>query len=86
MTVDDHVIDSLRRYFDDSYEELKKEWKSNQYEILADCPSFKATAAYHEAIKVLTNGCNFPEIAGDQLKRSIEEEAEVQGFWKELNK
>jgi hypothetical protein len=34
MSVDDHAINSLRVWFDIEYEELKKEWKSNEYEKL----------------------------------------------------
>ncbi|EWG08400.1 hypothetical protein [Cytobacillus firmus] len=83
MTVDDHAIDSLRTWFDLAYEELKKEWKSGQYEKLSDCPSFKAAAAYNEAINVLHKGSNFPEVAEEQLKKALDEELEIENFWKE---
>ncbi|MBM7650988.1 hypothetical protein [Neobacillus cucumis] len=33
MTVDHHAINSLRVWFDIAYEEIKKEWKSNEYKI-----------------------------------------------------
>ena len=83
MTVDDHAINSLKTWFDIAYEDLKKEWKSGQYEKLSECPSFKTTATYHEAMTVLTNGCNFPEVAEAQLKRELDEELEIENFWKE---
>ncbi|MEK5066842.1 hypothetical protein [Cytobacillus sp. FSL R5-0596] len=83
MGVDDHAINSLKTWFDIAYEDLKNEWKSGQYEKLSDCPSFKATAAYHEAMNVLHNGCNFPEDAEAQLKKELDEELEIENFWKE---
>lgn len=79
MPVDGHVIDSLRRYFDDSYQELKKEWISGEHERLSDCPSFKTANTYLEAMNVLIKGSGDNEI---QLKRLIGEELEVENFWK----
>ncbi|MFD5853768.1 hypothetical protein ACFWGC_26910 [Cytobacillus pseudoceanisediminis] len=83
MVVDDHAINSLKTWFDISYEELKKEWATGQYSILADCPSFKATAAYHEAMNVLHKGSNSPDVAAEQLKNRLDEEFELELFWKE---
>jgi hypothetical protein len=83
MVVDDHAINSLRTWFDLSYGELKKEWKSGQYRKLADCPFFKATAAYREAINFLYNGCHFPEVIEGELKRMLDEERQIESFWKE---
>lgn len=83
MAVDDHAIASLNTWIEISYEDLKKEWVSNQYEKLSDCPSFKDTAAYREAMNVLTNGSNFPERIEDQLRKSLDEELELERFWKD---
>ncbi|MBG9585537.1 hypothetical protein [Cytobacillus firmus] len=85
MAVDDHAINSLRTWHDLAYEELKKEWITGQFEKLSDCPSFKVTAAYHEAMNVLHKGCNFPDVAADQLQKSIDEEIQLERFWKETN-
>jgi hypothetical protein len=81
MAVDDHAINSLRTWFDIEYEELKKEWKSGQYETLSDCPSFKVTYTYREALNVLIKGSRY--IDETQLKKMIDEELEVENFWKE---
>lgn len=77
--IDEHVIDSLRRYFDDSYQELKKEWISGEYERLSDCPSFKTANTYLAAMKVLIEGSRNDEA---ELKRMLDEELEVENFWK----
>lgn len=90
MAVDDHAIDSLRTWFDLEYEELKKEWKSGQYEKFSDCPSFKATTAYREAMNVLIKACYLPQYVNDHkivpLKKMIEDELEIENFWKERRK
>lgn len=79
--VDDHVIDSLRRYFEDSYEELKKEWQSNQFEQLSNCPSFKTAHTYNEALNILIKG---PDLMDETaLKRMIDEELKVENHWKQ---
>lgn len=83
MTVDDHAINSLKTWFDIAYEDLKKEWISGQFEQLSYCPSFKATAAYHEAINILYKGPNFLDVAEAQLKKSIDEELKTENFWKD---
>lgn len=83
MVVDDHAIESLLTWFDLSYEELKKEWISGQYLKLSECPSFKATAAYREAINVLHKGTNFFEVMEDELKKQLDEELEIEQFWKD---
>lgn len=80
MVVDDHAINSLRPYFDVAYEELKKEWESNQYERLSQCPSFKAVAAYQEAINVLHKGAHFPDAVEEQLEKLILEEKDLPVF------
>jgi hypothetical protein len=84
ILVDDHVIDGLRRYFDDVYEELKKEWKSNDYEQLSDCPSFKLAYTYREALDVLITGPeSFDEHKSEKLKELIDEDLGLENFWKE---
>lgn len=83
MVVDDHVIDSLRRYFENAYQELKKEWESNEYEQLANCPSFKVAAAYYDAMIILINGSDRLAAIEGQLRRILDEELEVENFWKE---
>jgi hypothetical protein len=83
MVVDDHVVDSLRRYFDEVYEGLKKEWKSSEYQKLSDCPSFKTAYTYREALEVLANGSeSFDEHKSERLKRMIDEDLELENFWK----
>lgn len=82
MVVDDHVIDSLRRYFDDAYQELKKEWATGQYVNLAECPSFNVAAAYFDAMNILIRGTGHPEVIEGQLKRLVDEELYVENFWK----
>lgn len=81
MAVDDHAINSLRTWFEIEYEKLKTEWKSEQYESLSDCPSFKAAYTYREALNVLIKGPQY--IDETQLKKMIDEELEVENFWKE---
>lgn len=83
MVVDDHVIDSIRRYFEDAYKELKREWITGQYEKLADCPSFNAAAAYFDAMNVLIKGCHHPDVIEGKIKRNIDEELETEIFWKQ---
>ncbi len=87
MAVDDHAIESLRTWFDLEYAELKKEWKSGQYGELSDCPSFKATAAYREAMHVLIKACYRSQYVNqykfETLKEMIDEELEIENFWKE---
>jgi hypothetical protein len=85
MAVDDHAIDSLRVWFDIEYEDLKKEWKSNKYEKLSDCPSFKGANAYREAMNVLIKACYLPEYLEAHkikpLKQMLDEELEIEEFW-----
>jgi hypothetical protein len=57
----DHAIDGLRVYYDIALEELVQDWKSDNYQMLSDCPS------YREAINVLVNACYIPEYAGSHL-------------------
>ncbi|MDR4950411.1 hypothetical protein [Neobacillus cucumis] len=71
MAVDDHAINSLRVWFDIAYEDLKNEWKSNEYEKLPDCPSFRTAYTYREALNVLIKGPKY--VDETQLKRMIEE-------------
>lgn len=85
MTVDDHAINSLSTWYDLAYEELKNEWVTGQYDKISDCPSFKVAAAYHEAINVLHKGCNFPDVAADQLQKSIDREILLERFWRDKN-
>jgi hypothetical protein len=81
MVVDDHAINSLKTWFDIEYERLKQEWKSGQYKNLTDCPSFKVTYTYREALNVLIKGPQY--IDETQLKKMIDEELEIQNHWKE---
>lgn len=85
MTIDDHAIESLRPWFNQAYEELKKEWISNQYENLSNCPSYNATAAYREAMNILVKA-----YYGNQhfktLQELIEEDLELENFWKDKSK
>jgi hypothetical protein len=85
MAVDDHAIDSLRTWFDIEYEQLKEEWKSNEYENLSDCPSFKGAKAYREAMNILIKACYLPEYFEahkiQTLKQMIDEELEIEEFW-----
>jgi hypothetical protein len=87
MTVDDHAIDSLRTWFNLAYEELKKEWKSGQYGELIECPSFKATSAYREAMNILIEACYRSEYVDQyrikSLEKRINDELEVEDFWEE---
>lgn len=78
--IDDHIIDSLRRYFDSAYGELKEEWISSKYNRLIDCPSFKTAHTYKEALNVLINGSNHADET--ELKKMIEEELQVENHWK----
>lgn len=81
MVVDDHAINSLRTWFEIEYEKLKTEWKGGQYENFSDCPSFKVTYTYREALNVLIKGPQY--IDETQLKKMIDEELEIEHFWKE---
>lgn len=85
--VDDHAIDSLRVWFDIEYDYLKKEWQSGNYKKLSECPSFKAVTAYRDALNVLIKACYLPEFAEKYkippLKKSINEDLEVERFWEE---
>lgn len=74
--VDDHAINSLKTWYDIAYEDLKKEWKSSVYERLSDCPSFKLTATYREALNVLYKGPSHYDET--QLKRLITEDLEIE--------
>lgn len=76
MIIDDHAIDSLKPYFQVAYEELKKEWQSNQYETLSHCPSFKATNTYITALNILSKGTD--QADETQLKQMIEEDEEIE--------
>jgi hypothetical protein len=81
MAVDDHAIDSLRVWFNIEYEELKKEWKSKKYSTLSECPAYKATAAYKEAMNVLIKACYGNSRKIKSLEQQIAEEVEVEEFW-----
>lgn len=72
MVVDDHAIDSLKVFFEVTKEELKKEWISGGYEKIFYCPSFKAAAAYHEALKILYHGAKSPYDAAIELEYEID--------------
>jgi hypothetical protein len=76
MIIDDHAIDSLKPYFQVAYEELKKEWQSNQYERLSHCPSFKAANTYITALTILIKGAVHADET--QLKQMIEEDEELE--------
>lgn len=78
--VDDHAVNSMRAYFNAAYDELKKEWKSNKYERLSDCPSFKLAHTYREAMYVLIKGPK--HVDETELKREIDEELEIENHWK----
>ncbi|EJP0467843.1 hypothetical protein NVA59_005312 [Escherichia coli] len=84
MAVDDHAIDSLKTWFDIEYEELKKEWKSGQYGQLSECPSFKLAYTYREALNVLMKGPKY--VDETELKGMIEEELNIENFWKHKKK
>lgn len=86
MAVDDHAIDALRGWFEPAYEELKKEWKSGQFENISDCPSFKSAAAYREAMNILIKACYVNQNNIKSLKEMIDEELQVERFWAERNK
>lgn len=79
MIVDDHAVNSLRTWFDIAYEDLKKEWRSNEYGRLSDCPSFKLAHTYHEALNVLIKGPKHFEET--ELKRMLAEELETEKHW-----
>lgn len=84
MAVDDHAIDSLKTWYIIEYEELKKEWKSDKYERLSDCPSFKIVYTYREALDVLIKGPEYiDEYKSERLKKMIDEELEIEKYRKE---
>ena len=84
MTVDDHAINSLKVYFNVANDELKKEWKSNKYENLSDCPSFKAVYTYREAMDILITGTNYiDDDKTERLKKMIAEELELENYRKQ---
>lgn len=85
MIVDDHAIDSLKPWFEPAYEELKKEWGSGKYKEFIDCPSFKATTAYYEAMNVLSKARYGNERKTISLQEMIDDELEVENFWKDKN-
>lgn len=74
--VDDHAIDALKVWFEIEYEHLKKEWKSGQYGKLSECPSFKVTHTYKEAINILIKGTQY--IDETELKQMIDEDLEIE--------
>lgn len=79
MGVDDHAINSLRVFYDVAYEELKKEWKSNQYEKLSDCPSFKGVYTYRDALDVLIKGPGSIDVyKSERLQGIIDEDLELE--------
>ncbi|MEH7119986.1 hypothetical protein V7128_21555 [Neobacillus vireti] len=59
---------------------IKMEWKSNKYEKLSDCPSFKTGYTYREALNVLIKGLNY--VDETQLKSMIDEDIEIENDWK----
>lgn len=81
MAVDDHAINSLKTWFDIEYDHLKKEWKSNNYSRLSECPSFKAAHTYREALNVLIKGPS--HVDETQLKRMIDEDLEIEDLWEQ---
>lgn len=75
MLVDDHAINSLKVFYDVACDELKKEWRSNEYSSISQCPSFKAVYTYREALDVLIKGPGrIDELKVERLKEIIEEE------------
>lgn len=75
MVVDDHAISSLKVFYDVACDELKKEWQSNEYGSLTECPTFKAVYTYREALDVLIKGPGcIEEDSVERLKEMIEEE------------
>lgn len=86
MGVDDHAMDALRVFYEVAFDELVKEWKSKEYQELFECPSFKTVYTYLEALHILIKG---PETIGEdkaeRLKRMLDEELEIEHFWKENN-
>ena len=87
MVADDHAIDSLKVWFEIEYRELKKEWQSSKYEKLSDCPSFKLTYTYKEAIDILIKGTDsIADHKSEALKKMIEEELETENHWKQQRK
>lgn len=67
MIVDDHAINSLKVFYDVACDELKKEWHSNEYGNISQCPSFKAVYTYREALDVLIKGPGY--IDEDKIER-----------------
>lgn len=50
----DHAIEYLENYMTMDKKLLVGEWKSGNYERLADCPSYAEVKAYCDAIGVLS--------------------------------
>jgi hypothetical protein len=72
MIVDDHAINSLKVYYDVACDELKKEWNSNEYRTIRECPSFKAVYTYREALDVLIKGPgHIDEDRVERLKETV---------------
>ncbi|UFU00338.1 hypothetical protein KO561_05145 [Radiobacillus kanasensis] len=84
MSVDDHAIERLKVWFELEYDELKAEWKSNEYSKLSDCPSFKSTTAYRESLNVLIKACYLPDYVDEfkirPLKKMIDEDLLWENF------
>jgi hypothetical protein len=73
----DHAIDGLRVYYDVALEELVQDWKSDNYQKLSDCPSYREAKAYREAINVLVNACYIPEYADSHLIEPLSKQVKV---------
>lgn len=82
--VDDHAIDNLRVWFDLEYNELVIEWKTGEYKKISECPSFKSTSAYCEAMNVLIKALYLPEYVNDYLiqplSKRIREDLEIEEY------
>ncbi|MBT2696383.1 hypothetical protein J7E79_02890 [Bacillus sp. ISL-40] len=83
----DHAIDGLMVYFELSYEELVKEWKSGEYKKLIDCPSYKEANTYRDALNVHVKGCYLPAFIKSHimppLSKQVREQLEIENFWAE---
>lgn len=83
----DHTIDGLRVFYEISYGELVQEWKSKKYKKLSECPSYKETNAYREAMNVLVKACYLPEYIKSHLmpplSKKIRNQLELENFWAE---
>jgi hypothetical protein len=49
----DHAINAITVYFEISMDHLYDEWKSGEYKRLSDCPTYRETSTYREAINVM---------------------------------